>query len=95
VALKDLQLNSERYLERAFDPQQRAGLLRAALLRRNVYIVLFFIGIICIFIAGFSGWTDLSVLSLFLALLSLVVVSKYDTQIFFLKIIEQKALREE
>ena len=50
-------------------------------------MVLFFIGIACIFVAGFSGWPVLSVLSLFLATLSLVVVTKYDTQLFFLNII--------
>jgi hypothetical protein len=90
VVLKDRYLNSEHYLEQAFDPLQRGRLLRAAYVRRHVYTALFFIGIACIFIAGFSGWADLSVLSLFLALLSLVVVTKYDTQIFFLKIIDQR-----
>lgn len=95
MTLKDLKLNNEHYLHQAFDPQQRHKLVRAALLRRNVYMVLFFIGIICIFIAGFSGWAGLSVLSLFLATLSLVVVTKYDTQLLFLKIIADNERPEE
>ncbi|MEN8255323.1 MAG: hypothetical protein ABFR33_07620 [Verrucomicrobiota bacterium] len=83
-------MNSEHFLRKAFDPQLRKKLIRAAYLRRNVYLVLFFIGISCIFIAGFAGWMLLSCLSLFLAMLSLVIVTKYDTQAAFLKIIEEE-----
>ncbi len=90
MALKDFQLNNEQYMKLAFDPKARNKLVLAARLRRNVYMVLFFIGIICIFVAGLSGWAELSVLSLFLATLSLVVVTKYDTQLYFLKIIATK-----
>jgi uncharacterized membrane protein YjjP (DUF1212 family) len=90
VALKDFQLNNEQYMKLAFDPKTRNKLVLAARLRRNVYTVLFFIGIICIFVAGLSGWAELSVLSLFLATLSLVVVTKYDTQLYFLEIIATK-----
>lgn len=90
MTLKELKLNNEHYMRQAFDPLLRKKLVRAARFRRNIYLVLFFVGIICIFIAGFSGWAVLSVLSLFLATLSLVVVTKYDTQVFFLKIIATK-----
>ena len=95
MTLKDFKLNNEHYLHQAFDPQLRKKLVRAARFRRNVYLMLFFVGILCIFVAGFSGWAVLSVLSLFLATLSLVVVTKYDTQVFFLKIIAQKENSEE
>lgn len=89
--LKDIgELNTERFLHEAFDVRYRKKLIRAARLRRNVYLVLFLIGFICIFLAGLSGFLILSILSLFLATLSLVVVSKYDTQLFFLKIIAEK-----
>ena len=90
MTLKDYQLNNQHYMQQAFDAKLRKKLVRAARFRRNVYLVLFFIGIFCLFIAGFSGWATLSCLSLFLATLSLVVVSKYDTQVFFLKIIAEK-----
>jgi len=90
MKLKDLGMNSEHFLRKAFDPQFRKKLIRAAHLRRNIYLVLFFIGILCIFIAGFAGWMLLSCLSLFLAMLSLVIVTKYDTQAAFLKIIEEE-----
>ncbi len=95
MTLKELKLNGDHYLHQAFDPLLRKKLVRAARFRRNVYLALFFIGIICIFVAGFSGWATLTVLSLFLATLSLVVVTKYDTQVFFLKIIAKKEDPEE
>ena len=95
MTLKDLKLNNQHYMHKAFDPKLRKKLARAARFRRNVYVVLFFIAIFCIFVAGFSGWATLSCLSLFLATLSLVVVSKYDTQVFFLKIIAEKEKAEE
>jgi len=83
-------MNSEHFLRKAFDPQFRKKLIRAAYLRRNVYLALFFVAIFCIFIAGVAGWVLLSVLSLFLAMLSLVIVTKYDTQVVFLNIIEEE-----
>ncbi len=92
MRIKDLgELNNECFLREAFNAKIRKKLLRSALLRRNVYLALFIIGFICIFVAGLSGLTTLSILSLFLATLSLVVVSKYDTQLFFLKLIQKKA----
>ena len=84
------ELNTERFLHEAFDAECRKKLVRAARLRRNIYLILFLVGFACIFIAGFSGWMLLSILSLFLATLSLVVMTKYDTQLFFLKVIEEK-----
>lgn len=83
-------LNTERFLTEAFDPICRKKLLRAARIHRNVYLVLFLIGFVCIFVAGFSERLMLTIFSLGVATLSLVVMTKYDTQIFFLKIIEEK-----
>ena len=89
--LKELgDLNNERFLREAFDAKFRNKLIRSARLRRNVYLVLSLAGFFCIFIAGFSGWLLLTVLSLFLSPLSLVVMTKYDTQVFFLKVIAEK-----
>jgi uncharacterized membrane protein YjjP (DUF1212 family) len=85
-------LNNERFLREAFEEKSRQKLLGAARFRRNVYLTLFFIGFFCIFIAGFSGLLLLSILSLFLATLSLVVMTKYDTQVFFLKIIARQQM---
>jgi uncharacterized membrane protein YjjP (DUF1212 family) len=89
--LKELgELNNERFLREAFDAQCQKKLIRAAQLRRNTYLALFFLGFFCIFLTGFAGLMLLSTLSLFLATLSLVVMTKYDTQIFFLTIIAEK-----
>lgn len=84
------ELNTERFLHEAFDATCRKRLIRAARLRRNVYLALFLAGFACIFIAGLSGLPLLCILSLFLATLSLVVMTKYDTQLLFLKIIGKK-----
>ena len=88
------ELNNTRFLREAFDANLRKKLIRSALLRRNIYLVLFLLGFFCIFIAGFSGWLLLSILSLFLSTLSLVVMTKYDTQVFFLKVIAEKEMHE-
>lgn len=89
--LKDIgELNTERFLTEAFDAACRKKLILAARLRRNVYLALFLTGFACIFVAGLSGQLLLSILSMGLATLSLVVMTKYDTQLFFLKIIVEK-----
>ena len=89
--LKEIgELNTERFLHKAFDARYRKKLIRAARLRRNVYLILFLAGFLCIFVAGLSGLLTLSILSLFLATLSLVVMTKYETQLFFLKVIAEK-----
>ena len=78
-------LNNERFLEEAFNENTNTKWERAALLRRNVYLSLFLTGIGCIFITAFTRQLLMSILSLFLATLSLVVMTKYDTQLFFLR----------
>lgn len=81
-------LNNARFLEEAFNKETNARWERAALLRRNVYLWLFLTGIACIFITAFTRQLLMSVLSLFLATLSLVVMTKYDTQLFFLRMLK-------
>lgn len=85
-------LNNEVFLNEAFDAKCHDELEKAALLRRNIYLWFSITGFVCIFIAALSGQFMMSILSLFLATLSLVVMTKYDTQLFFLRIIK---LREE
>ncbi|MBN2163711.1 MAG: hypothetical protein JXR25_07560 [Pontiellaceae bacterium] len=77
-------LNNERFLNEAFSPEKNTQWIRATRLRRNVYLVLFLTGIACIFVTAFAQRYLLMVLSLFLAVLSLVVMTKYDTQLYFL-----------
>lgn len=84
------ELNNDRYLERAFEPEFHDRFARAARLRRNVYLVLSVVGFGCILAATLLGRFLLSVLSLFLATLSLVVMTKYDTQLHFLQVIRQR-----
>jgi hypothetical protein len=77
-------LNNDKFLEEAFEPGTNSRWIRAVRLRRNVYLWLFLTGIVCIFITAFTRQLHMSILSLFLATLSLVVMTKYDTQLFFL-----------
>lgn len=90
MALKDHKLNNDKYLHRAFDSESREKLVQTARFRRTAYLVICFIGVACVAISGFMGLPLLSALSLLLATLSIVVVTKYDTQIFFLTMIEEK-----
>lgn len=77
-------LNNERFLEEAFNPDNNAELIRATRIRRNIYLWLFLTGICCIFITAVTLQMHMSILSLFLATVSLVVMTKYDTQLHFL-----------
>ncbi len=78
-------LNNDRFLEEAFSPETNEKWIKAVRLRRNVYLGFFLTGIACIFITAFANQMHMSILSLFLATLSLVVMTKYDTQLYFLK----------
>ncbi|VGO21690.1 hypothetical protein [Pontiella sulfatireligans] len=84
------ELNSARFLNEAFEPDFHDALMRGSRIRRNVYLALFLIGFGCIFIAALNQRMTLSILSLFLSTVSLVVMSKYDTQLFFLKILRMR-----
>jgi len=86
--MKLKELNNTRFLEEAFDERHNRRLAKAARFRRNIYLALFFAGFACILATAFTDRMELSILALFLATLSLVVVTKYDTQLFFLRIIK-------
>ena len=77
-------LNNERFLNEAFNPEANEKWIRSARLHRNVYLWFFLTGIACLIITAFTMQLHMSILSLFLATLSLVVMTKYDTQLFFL-----------
>ena len=91
MALPKLEdINSERFLDAAFDAKQNARLIHHARVRRNIYLWFFLTGVACVFITAFTGQTLLCVLSLFLGTLSLVVMTKYDTRLFFLRVLRQR-----
>lgn len=79
--------NNDRFLNEAFDPECNQKLARKARTRRNIYLWLFLTAIACIFITALTAQKTLCILSLFLATISLVVMTKYDTQLFFLEIL--------
>jgi len=79
------ELNSARFLKEAFDPEFNERWKKAVRRRRNIYLWLFLTGMGCLMITAFTHQIIMSILSLFLATLSLVVMSKYDTQLNFLR----------
>ncbi len=78
-------INNEQFLKKAFDPEHNKERVRCTLIRRNIYLWLFLTGIACIFITAITHQMHMSILSLLLATISLVVMTKYDTQLFFLR----------
>ena len=85
------EMNSKQFLDEAFNPEFHDKWLHDALLRRNIYLWLFLTGIACIFITALTNQTVLIILSLFLSTVSLVVMTKYDTQLFFLRGLKLRA----
>lgn len=85
-------IDSERFMNEAFDNEMRIRWTKSAIVRRNVYLWLFAVGMVCMLFTAFIGQTTLCILSLFLSTISLVVMTKYDTQIHFLKVLQ---VREE
>ena len=89
------QLNSEQFLDEAFEKEHHDKWEKDAKLRRNIYLWLFLTGIACIFITAFTGQHILCILSLFLATISLVVMTKYDTQLYFLRILRLRGSKDD
>ena len=81
-------MNSARFLEEAFEEEHRLQWQKGARIRRNVYMWLFIVGLLCMLSTALTERMTLSILSLFLAVVSLVVMSKYDTQLCFLNILQ-------
>lgn len=86
------EMNSERFLNEVFEEDHRIQWQKNARIRRNVYMWLFIVGMVCMLYTAFIHWMTLCILSLFLAVVSLVVMSKYNTQLYFLNILQ---LRDE
>jgi uncharacterized membrane protein YjjP (DUF1212 family) len=84
----------EHFLAEALDPTKQAKLIQRSRLRRNIAILLFMISFVCIFICGFSAKWISTAIPLFLCTLSLVILTKYDTQLVFLRIIQQQQQME-
>jgi hypothetical protein len=95
MALKDHKLNNDKYMHQAFDPHHREKLVRTARRRRSLYMILCFIGVGCVAIAGLVEMPTVCCLSLLLSTLAIVVVTKYDTQLLFLDVIEKREQAED
>jgi hypothetical protein len=89
------QLNNERFLNEAFDSKYHDKWENDARVRRNVYLWLFLTGVACVFITACTRQDTLCILSLFLATISLVVMTKYDTQLYFLRILRLRGSKDD
>jgi len=89
------QLNSERFLDEAFEEEHHEKWEKDAKLRRNIYMWMFLTGIACVFITALTSQHVLCILSLFLATVSLVVMTKYDTQLFFLRVLRLRGSQDD
>jgi hypothetical protein len=78
-------INSERFLQNAFDPRYNEQLKRSTRIRRNIYLSLFLTGIACIIITIISGQILQMILSIALVTITLLISSMYDTRLFFLR----------
>jgi len=78
-------LNSERFLQNAFDARYHEQLKRSTRIRRNIYLWLFLTGIACVVITIISGQLLQMVLSIALVTVTLIITSMYDTRLFFLR----------
>lgn len=81
-------IDSERFMHEAFDETKRACWKKGIIIRRNIYLSLFILGMLCMLFTALIERTTLCILSLALAIISLVVMTKYDTQLHFLKILQ-------
>lgn len=78
-------INDDEFLDQAFDAEANGRLVLHALQRRNIYLAFFLTGIVCVFLTSFMEQMVLSLLTFGLASLSLVVMTKYNTQLCFLR----------
>jgi uncharacterized membrane protein YjjP (DUF1212 family) len=81
-------LTTEELVEN-LSSEEAIRMIREAKIRRNTYLGLFAVGFACIIVTALLNEMTLCILSLFLATVSLVVMTKYDTYLFFLKILKE------
>jgi hypothetical protein len=84
------EMNSERFLTEALNKDKREQWCKSTLIRRNVYLWLFIVGMLCVLYTAIVNRMTLCILSICLAILSLVIMTKYDTQLCFLKVLKHR-----
>ncbi|MDH3981531.1 MAG: hypothetical protein OES84_01375 [Kiritimatiellaceae bacterium] len=84
------EINSERFLTEAINGAHSDKLIKHARIRRNVYLWMFVASFLCIPCTALFGQMTLCICSLFFATISLVVMTKYDTQLFFLQLLKNR-----
>ncbi|MCF7849488.1 MAG: hypothetical protein K9M45_11615 [Kiritimatiellales bacterium] len=87
-------LSSDRLIEKAFHTDNLGKLIQAAQIRRNIYLGLFCISFLSILVCALTNRPHVAIVALFLTTLSLVVVTKYDIHLMFLRIIRNQQAKK-
>jgi uncharacterized membrane protein YjjP (DUF1212 family) len=85
-------LDSDRNIDDAMHSDNIEKLIRGARLRRNIYLCLFFISFLSILLCALISLPTFAIVALFLTTLSLVIITKYDIHLLFLRIIHKQQL---
>ena len=87
-------LTSDNLIEEALRSENIEKLIRGARIRRNIYLWLFCISFFCILVGALTSLPTFAVVALFLTTLSLVVITKYDVHLVFLRIIHKQQIKK-
>ncbi|MEI6891625.1 MAG: hypothetical protein V5783_05580 [Pontiella sp.] len=82
--------NPTRFLHEAFEEKQRICWQKKVRIRRNLCLWLFATAAVSVLYSAISQWVISCILSLFLAAAALILMSKFGTQLQFLKIVQRR-----
>ena len=87
-------IDSER-INTALHDENIEGLIRSTLIQRNIFLCFFIICFLSILACALLGLSTLTVVALFLTTISLVITTKYNTHLLFLRIIQRQNRKKE
>ena len=83
-------IRNKQFLEQAFDADANPRLQRNAQVRRNLYVALFGVSMLCLLYSAWQSKRLASILSLILAALTLRAATFYTTRITFLRALKTR-----
>lgn len=88
-------LNGSQTIDKALHAENLEHLTRAAWIRRAVYLAMFFLSFSMIPVCAITEQMSATITSVFLTTISLVIVTKYDIHIQFLRIIKADHIKRD
>ena len=85
-------MDSDQFIDDALHSGHIEQLIRGARIRRNIYLLMFIISFFSIVVCAVISLPTFAVVALFLTTLSLVIITKYDIHLLFLRIIHKQQL---